>query len=440
MTIARPRSAAFWPVAITLMLLSVMSYLDRQILALLVPDLHRDLGMSDLQVGTLIGPAFLVTYLIALTLAATIVDRFDKVKIIVAGTLLWAAMTFASAFAKSYPELIAMRAGLAVGEALLGPAATALIGDLFFDDPRKRVTATSFFLMGSTIGATGSAFFGAAAIQLVSGWQVTLPRVGAAGDWRLTLIAVSLPSALLAIVLLAIRRGAGSRRTEHAATAVGLEPLWAHLRRRGLNYVLLAVAVNTLMMVQSGLFAWGPTYLMRNFGLARTGAGYLFGAASLAGGVCGTLSSAWVIRRLAPDGTVSQFARLVLMVGPPGVLLIAGATISPSLWLFLPLVLIAFSFIGVLVTIPMQYLQAEAPVHLKGRVAVGLYLILLTFTGGIGPLVPPVLAKLMPPGPDQLGRAIAVSAVICLVISGTLLLVLLRSAARTTAFSKPLTA
>jgi MFS family permease len=418
----------FWSIAITLMFLSVMSYLDRQILALLVPDLHRDLGLTDLQIGTLIGPAFMFTYLVGLVVSSFVVDRFDKVTIIVCGTIFWALMTFASAFATSYGELLVLRAGLALGEAMLGPAATALIGDLFVNDRQKRLKASAFFLMGAVIGASGSSAFSAFAIQIASHIQLTLPRVGAASEWRLALILVSLPAFLLALILLAIggrRRAMPTAIADSDRSATG-ETLRQHLRSNGVSYLLLFAAVNIMLMVQVSTFIWGPSYLIRRFAMSQVNAGYLLGGIALLGGITGTLTSTLVLRRWAPDGTLSQFVRLILKIAPIGMTLLAAAMIAPSLPLCVGLLVVALFVLGILVTFPMQYLQSTAPAHLKGRVAVGMYIILYFLTSGMGPLVPPALAQFLSPGSDQLGRAIAIAAVLSTIIGCTLVLFLLR--------------
>lgn len=415
------------------MFLSVMSYLDRQILGLLAPDLHRDLGMSDLEIGTLIGPAFMFTYLIGLVASSFIVDRFNKVTIIVCGTIFWALMTFASAFATNYGELVVLRAGLAFGEAMLGPAATALIGQLFVNDRQKRLKASAFFLMGSVIGAAGSSAFSAFAIQIASHIELAMPRVGIASDWRLALILVSIPSFLLAFVLLAL--GGGKSRipvavadTDRPATGV---TLMQHLRSHGVSYFLFFTSVNIMLMMQVSTFIWGPSYLIRHFAISQVNAGYLLGGIALLSGISGALVSTAVLRRWAPDGTMPQFARFILIIAPVGMLLLAAAMIAPSLTLCIPLLAVALFMLGILVTMPMQYLQSTAPAHLKGRVAVGMYVILYFLTTGMGPLVPPALSQYLPPGNDQLGRAIAIASVLTLIVGCAMIVPLLRPARAT---------
>jgi hypothetical protein len=64
-----------WAVSIVLALLSVVSFLDRQVLAVLVADIRGDLLITDVQLGWLMGPAFFIVYNATLIPAAFVVDR-----------------------------------------------------------------------------------------------------------------------------------------------------------------------------------------------------------------------------------------------------------------------------------------------------------------------------------------------------------------------------
>jgi sugar phosphate permease len=56
------KPAYAWYVVVLLTLAYVVSYMDRQILALVVGPIKRDLGLSDTQIGLLLGPAFAIFY------------------------------------------------------------------------------------------------------------------------------------------------------------------------------------------------------------------------------------------------------------------------------------------------------------------------------------------------------------------------------------------
>ena len=83
--------------------------------------------------------------------------------------LVWSALTALAAFASNYTMLVFSRLGFAVGEAVVAPAATSWIGDLFPAAGRSR--PLSIFMLGVPVGgaadrtalALGTAFMTGAA-------------------------------------------------------------------------------------------------------------------------------------------------------------------------------------------------------------------------------------------------------------------------------------
>ncbi len=59
---AAPSNTAAWYAAVVLMLCYALSYVDRQILGLLVPQIKADLGISDTLMGLLQGFSFALFY------------------------------------------------------------------------------------------------------------------------------------------------------------------------------------------------------------------------------------------------------------------------------------------------------------------------------------------------------------------------------------------
>ena len=60
-----PSSAYAWYCVLILMGIYLNSFLDRQILGLLVDPIKADMGISDTQMGFLMGPSFAIFYIIA---------------------------------------------------------------------------------------------------------------------------------------------------------------------------------------------------------------------------------------------------------------------------------------------------------------------------------------------------------------------------------------
>src|SRR5688572_28239143 len=134
-----PRYA--WYVVAVLLLLNVSSFIDRQVMALLFSPIQTDLGLSDTQMGLLLGPAFALTFAFAGLLVGKLVDRGNRVAIIAWGVAAWSIACMACGVANTFGQLFAARFGVGIGEATLSPSANSLITDYF--PPEKLATAMS---------------------------------------------------------------------------------------------------------------------------------------------------------------------------------------------------------------------------------------------------------------------------------------------------------
>ena len=133
-----PPARLGWLVVAILMTAYVFSFLDRQILALMIQPMKRDLGLSDTSISLLLGLAFGLFYSLLGVPLGRIADSHSRRGLIAAGMVTWCLMTIACGLARNYGELFAARVGLGVGEAALAPAALSLISDYFPREKRGR--------------------------------------------------------------------------------------------------------------------------------------------------------------------------------------------------------------------------------------------------------------------------------------------------------------
>src|ERR1700753_272902 len=98
-----------WLVVIMLMLTTVISYTDRQVLSLLVDPIRSDLGVSDREMSYLLGGAFAIAYGIAGLPMGYLADRFSRRNMIIGGVIVWSLATISCGLARSYPGLFAAR-------------------------------------------------------------------------------------------------------------------------------------------------------------------------------------------------------------------------------------------------------------------------------------------------------------------------------------------
>src|SRR5262249_5073681 len=103
-----------WYVAIVLMLCNTLSFIDRQILGLLVTPIKLDLGISDTRIGLLQGLAFGIFYTLLGLPMGRIVDRGNRRTLIAAGISLWSLTTASCALARGFWTLFLARMGVGV--------------------------------------------------------------------------------------------------------------------------------------------------------------------------------------------------------------------------------------------------------------------------------------------------------------------------------------
>ena len=118
-----------WYVVLVLMVCYTLSFIDRQILSLLVAPIKQDLGISDTRIGLLQGLAFAIFYTLLGLPMGRIADRSSRRNLIAVGIFFWSLMTGLCSVAKSFWSLFLARMGVGVGEATLGPSAFSMIAD-----------------------------------------------------------------------------------------------------------------------------------------------------------------------------------------------------------------------------------------------------------------------------------------------------------------------
>ena len=158
-----PKPAYAWFVLALLVVGSLVAFVDRQVVAIVVEPMKADLGATDTQIGWLYG-VFALFYALAALPIAGIADKRSRTNLIAVGIFLWSLMTIACGLGKSYWLIFLARIGVGVGEATLTPATTSLVGDYF---QRERIPlALSIFQTGAIIGS-GLAFLIGGVLSLI---------------------------------------------------------------------------------------------------------------------------------------------------------------------------------------------------------------------------------------------------------------------------------
>jgi len=182
---------------------SVLNFIDRQILSILAGEVKTDLLVSDAQLGFLYGTVFGVFYAVFGVPLGVYADLGSRRKLIAWGLTLWSLMTMFSGLASGFATLALARVGVGVGEASASPAAYSLISDLF---PRaRRATAIALYSLGIYVGIGVSSSLGG---FVVDGWKSTFPSGSAPfglQGWQVAFLVAGLPGLLLVPLVLTFR-------------------------------------------------------------------------------------------------------------------------------------------------------------------------------------------------------------------------------------------
>ncbi len=162
-----------------------VSFVDRQLLAILQESVKKDLLLSDSQLGLLSGTAFALFYISFGIPIARIADRWVRRDVIVLSLIAWSSMTAVTGLARNFGHLLLARIGVAIGEAGCNPPSYSIITDLY--PPHLRASAISFFNTGASWGM----LIGFA----IGGW------LDQTFGWRTAFVVVGLPGILVAILV-----------------------------------------------------------------------------------------------------------------------------------------------------------------------------------------------------------------------------------------------
>ncbi|WP_245892506.1 spinster family MFS transporter [Novosphingobium guangzhouense] len=290
-----------WLVVALCMIAYVFSFIDRQILALLIEPIKADLSLSDTQFGLLQGLAFSLFYATMGIPIASLADRYPRPLIIVAGVAFWSVATMACGFARSFGHLFVARLGVGAGEAALSPATYSLISDLF---PREKLgRAVGVYSMGSFLGAGIAFLVGGSVIGMVASLQGMEVLGQPMASWQLVFVIVGLPGVVLAAIIALLVREPRSATGEVRGKDVPSTPaVFRFLWSRRAIFVPHMLGFSLMATSLYAVLGWSPAYLMRTFGMTAAECGLRLGVAALTAGAAGVFASGWFMDRLTIAG------------------------------------------------------------------------------------------------------------------------------------------
>ncbi len=406
-----PSARHAWLVTGLLTLVFIFSFIDRQILNLLVGPIQRDLDLNDTEVSLLQGLGFVATYVLLSVPIGRLVDTRGRLRIIAAGVAIWSIATAACGMARSFTGLFAARAGVGIGEATLTPAAWSLMADYF--PPQKRSLPFSIFLMGPYIGVGIAMLAGSAIMEsMATRGPVELPLAGMLAPWQVTFLIVAAPGVILTALLLLVpeppRQGLSPTSKPEAAP---LEDIIGWVRNNFRVYCALLIGVPCIVLVLYGLQAWVPTYLLRVHGMSLGEAGTRYGLIALVAGSIGVLSGPFVARLLERLGYTDAHLRLVvvaLVLMCPALL---GLALAPDSGIALACIAVLSYLVPLPLALVATAVQAVTPNQMRG-VVVGAYVVTNNVIGlAFGPSLVAVITDYVFADPDAVGKSLAVAGI-----------------------------
>lgn len=410
-----PGSVRWYPWYVTgvLMVAYVLSFLDRQILYLMVEPIKADLGISDFQFSLLTGGAFGIFYTLMGLPIGWMADRYSRKNLIAVGITLWSLMTALCGFANGYVHLFLARIGVGVGEATLSPSAYSLLSDSF--DKKRLPRAMSIYTFGLFIGAGLAMIIGGEVIASVKAHpDLELPLLGTMRSWHMVFIIVGLPGLAVALWVSTLKEPARTGLAKPALKAESRVPfaeVFAFIGNNKLMSLSLFIGP-AFFSVLAYSDSWYPELFIRIWGWNVEQSGRINGASSLIAGPLGLLFAGWMSSRMLAAGRTDACLRLTAY-GALGIMIPAIAMPLMPTAASMAFMLFPFKFfIGFTPVLIPSAIQMVAPNHLRGQLG-AVFLFAVGIIGvSMGPILPAFLSDFVFAGDRALPHALATAAAI----------------------------
>jgi predicted MFS family arabinose efflux permease len=392
------RSSARYALTI-LTIVYTFNFIDRQILAILLPAIKAEFQVADWVLGMLHGTSFALFYATLGIPIALLGDRFSRRNLIAIALAIWSAMTALSGMAASIVQLTLARIGVGIGEAGCSPPAHSMLSDYY--PPSQRSTAMGIYSLGISLGIM-LAYVG-------GGWVAE--NIG----WRQAFFIVGIPGVILAFVVrFTVKepvRGSSESRADTADRSRILHVGKFLMRRR--SFLHIAIGSGLASFGGYSVASFFPSFLHRTHEMSLSQAGLALGLIIGVAGGLGYAGGGYIAdklgateRRRALNGVA--FALVVGWIFSIPVLLTNNLAWCLSLFV-VPTI---FSNFYLATTIA----QTQSLVGLRMRAVASAYLffILNAIGLGLGPVTTGFLSDMLVPqfGDDSLRYSLLIVGIV----------------------------
>ena len=372
-----PGSGYAWYMVVLLTIAYILSFVDRYILGLLTEPIKADLGLTDTEMGWLLGTAFAIFYATMGLPLGYLADRKRRTWIVAAGIATWSLATAATGVARNFWHMFAARMTVGAGEATLSPCAMSMISDSF---PReKRGKPIAFYTAALSLGAGIASLVSAGILTWAKSVpEISLPLLGAVAPWQFTFIIVGLPGVLLAVVFLFMREPR-RHHTPGGETKAEFRHMLRHVGQRWNIYgsFVIFVCMMTIVAYSQGFAA--PMF-KRTWGWEPEQYAFVNAIVLLSIGPLTVNAAGWWNDRMYARGT-KDAPLLIVIIGacvivPTGII----APLMPSAWG--AMAVLAVNTIGIALTSAtgVTALLNITPPEIRGQ-TVALYYMTISLTG-----------------------------------------------------------
>ena len=381
-----PKPIYAWFFTSILLFAYIISFIDRQMINYLVVPIKEDMGLTDFEISFIQGWGFVLAYIIFSIPFGRIVDKVNRVRVLIGGIIIWSVATAACGFSKNSWQLVLSRSGVGAGEAALTPASWSIISDLF--PVEKRSFPMSIYLMGPYIGQGLSLLFGAQILRIYNE-PVTLFESIIVQPWQIIFLIIAVPGVILGLLMFALKDPVRKEVlvSEKEEGKDSIKEVFAYVIKNIGAYMPLLIGSAFIVVLLYGVQSWVPTFLHRIHGWEHTRIGDQYGLVALFAGSLGVVSGPMAEKYL----TKLNFNAATIIVCI--ITAVALTIIGPITFLSLSsdIVLIGIFITSFFITLPLALfatsLQNITPNQYRGDVT-GLYVFTVNITGyGLGPMV-----------------------------------------------------
>jgi len=359
-----------WGIIGLIALATVINYIDRNALAVMWPEVSKDIGATKEDYALLV-TAFMISYAVGQSAFGKIFDKVGTRIGFSLSIIVWSASIALHALVRSMPFLGLLRVTLGFSEAGNWPGATK--ANAIWFPSRERALAQGIFNSGASIGAIVSAPLVALLFTMV-GWRTTFVLIGILGIlWLLPWFWLYKADPDKHPWL------TDEERTHILDAGVAGEPgvganaaslSWGALLRYRQSWGII-LSRFFLDPVWWLFVSWLPIYLAETFGFDVKQIG-LFAWVPFVGAMFGSLAGGWASGAMIKRGwSVGAARKTVITAGGiimlPALLLTMGA--NDPLYAVLLIAVILFGFqaaIGNIQTLPSDYFGGGAVGTLAG--------------------------------------------------------------------------